>query len=107
MRRALIAVGVVLVLGLAVAAPAVAEDANGAELYAKKCAMCHGKDGVANKMATGSANFNDPEFQKEFSAEKIAEITKNGVPDTKMMKFEGKLTDAEIQAVAAYIKTLK
>jgi mono/diheme cytochrome c family protein len=48
----------------------VAADADGSALYSKKCAMCHGADGVAKATAKGSANFNDPAWQKKARTKK-------------------------------------
>lgn len=91
----------VLVMGVASAAVA-AED--GKALYDSKCAMCHGKDGVAKAMAKGSKNFNDPAFQKEMSAESIEKVTTDG--KNKMPAQKGKLSAEQIKAIADYIKTL-
>ena len=90
---------------LAVVLPAVAAAPDGKALYASKCAMCHGADGVAKKMAEGSANLNDPEWQKKSSVEAIEKVTHDG--KGKMPKFEGKLTAEEIKAISEYVKTLK
>ena len=100
-------VAAIVVVALAVGLPAVAADAppDGKALYASKCAMCHGADGVAKKMAEGSGNFNDPEWQKKTPAETIEKNIHAG--KNKMPKFEGKLTEDQIKAVAAYVKTLK
>src|SRR6185503_10828240 len=64
----------VMVLGLVafVAGPAFSED--GAAVYKAKCAMCHGENGVAKKMAEPSRNFNDPKFQAEVSKDDIVKI---------------------------------
>jgi mono/diheme cytochrome c family protein len=105
MKKGLMLSAIALV-ALAVALPAVAEDApDGKALYASKCAMCHGADGVAKKMAEGSGNFNDPEWQKKTTAETIEKDIHGG--KGKMPKFEGKLTAEQIKAIAAYVKTLK
>jgi cytochrome c6 len=99
-------VAALAIIALAVALPAVAEDApDGKALYASKCAMCHGADGVAKKMAEGSGNFNDPEWQKKTPVETIEKNIHAG--KNKMPKFEGKLTEEQIKAIAAYVKTLK
>ena len=81
-----------------------ADDA-GKALYDKKCAMCHGKDGVAKKMAEGSANLNDPEWQKTASVESIVKVSTEG--KGKMKGLEGKLTEKELKQIAEYVKTLK
>ena len=89
---------------LALGQPALAE-VDGKALYESKCAMCHGKDGVAKPMAKGSSNLNDPAYQKANDAAAIAKVTSEG--KNKMPAYKGKLSDAEIQAVAAHVKTLK
>ncbi len=104
MKRILICVVTGLVLLSAGATTAFAAD--GAKLYNKKCAMCHGKDGVAKSMAEGSANFNDAEFRENTSLEDIVCITTEGIPDSDMPAYEGKFSPEEIQAIAEYIKTL-
>jgi len=89
----------------ATAPAAAAAPADGKALYAAKCAMCHGADGMAKKMAAGSANFNDAEWQKKTTAETIEKTVTEG--KNKMTKWEGKLTAEQIKAVAAYVKTIK
>ncbi|HEX6852760.1 MAG TPA: cytochrome c [Candidatus Polarisedimenticolaceae bacterium] len=86
------------------AVPAFAEP-DGKALYESKCAMCHGKDGVAKPMAKGSANFNDPAFQKANDAAAIAKVASEG--KNKMPAYKDKLSAADIQAIAAHVKTLK
>ena len=100
--RGTIALLVTLAL-IAAAAPAVAAD--GAALYKSKCAMCHSDNGVAKKMAEGSANLNDPKWQEANSLEAIAKVIADG--KGKMKGFKDKLQPEEIQAVAAHVKTLK
>ncbi len=93
----------VLLASLAAAPAALAED-EGQALYDKKCAMCHGKDGVAKAMAKGSANLNDAEWQKATSVEDIVKVTLEG--KGKMPKYDGKLTHEQIKSVAEYVKKL-
>jgi mono/diheme cytochrome c family protein len=88
--------------------PAVAEEGapkdEGQELYQKKCAMCHGANGVAKPTGKGSANLNDPEWQKATTDEAIAKVTLEG--KNKMPKFEGKLTPEQVQAIIDHIRKL-
>ncbi len=111
MKKMLIAT--VAVAGLALIAtfapqPVVAEDDVSPEaiqaLYEKKCGMCHGKDGVAKKMGTGSGNFNDAEWKKATSKDAIVKVTTEG--EGKMPKYTGKLTAAQIDAIADYVLKL-
>jgi cytochrome c6 len=95
---------VLILLLVAAASPALlAED--GKSLYNSKCAMCHGKDGVAKKLAEGSANLNDPEWQEKTSVEEIAKLTAEG--KGKMKGYADKLSAEQIQMIAEYVKTLK
>jgi cytochrome c6 len=84
---------------LASAAVARAE-ATGAEVYAKRCAMCHGKDGkpsaVGQKM--GAADLGGTKLGEA----EIAKVVAEG--KGKMAGFKGKITDAEIEAVSKYVK---
>ena len=74
-------------------------------LYDKKCAMCHGKDGVAKKMGKGSANLNDPEWQEKTTIEEIIEVTAEG--KGKMPEYKDKLSVEQMKLIAEYIMTLK
>jgi cytochrome c6 len=104
MRKVLAAMAVLVIVGSS-ASPALAEEAkpDGKALYASKCAMCHGADGVAKAMGKPSANFNDPAFAA--SVDEIVKITMEG-KGKKMPKFEGKLTAEQAHAVAEHVKTL-
>jgi mono/diheme cytochrome c family protein len=93
---------VILAVAVLVAAPVLAAE-DGAALYKSKCAMCHGADGVAKKMAEPSRNFNDPKFQGEMTKEAIAKVVAEGKGKMKPVK----LTPEQIDAVASHVKTMK
>ena len=77
------------------------------------CAQCHGKSGAANtKMGKqlNAKDLTDPKVQAAFSDAKATESIKNGVKENgkmTMKAFAGKLTDDEIKALVAYVRTLK
>jgi mono/diheme cytochrome c family protein len=81
--------------------------------WVNNCAQCHGPDGRANtKMGKqlSAKDLTDPKVQASFSDAKAAEVIKNGVKQngkTTMKAFGGKLTDDEIKALVAYVRTLK
>ena len=104
MRRVILVLSVVAV-GALLLAPGLAADGDGKSIYDKKCAMCHGKDGVAKKLGKGSANLNDPEWQENTTLEEIIRVTAEG--EGKMPGYEDKLTPEQIKLVAEYIKTLR
>ena len=92
----------VSLLGIATAIPAFAQN-SGAAIYKSKCQMCHLADGSGNK------GMKVPPFSADASEASLIAATRNGVSagPAKMPAYAGKLTDAEIHSVAAYIKTLK
>jgi len=81
--------------------------------WSNNCAQCHGPTGKGDtKMGqmVGAMDLTDPKKQASFSDAKAAEAIKNGVKQngkTTMKAFAGKLTDAEIKALVAYVRTLK
>jgi mono/diheme cytochrome c family protein len=79
----------------------------GADTYKAKCAMCHGATGTGNA-GMKVPPFKSPESVKATDAALITAITKGA--DTgavKMPAYAGKLTDAQIKDVVAYIRTLQ
>jgi mono/diheme cytochrome c family protein len=80
---------------------------SGADTYKSKCQMCHGADGLGNtpvgKMAK-IVSLKDPTVVSATNADLIAVVT-NG--KNKMPPNKGKLTDDQITAVVAYIRTLQ
>ena len=95
---------VLVVLGLGCAGWA-ADAPDGKALYESKCAVCHGKDGVAKSTAKGAANLNDPKFQEANSKDVIVKVITEG--KEKMKPLKDKLTPEQNQAIAAHVKTLK
>jgi mono/diheme cytochrome c family protein len=81
--------------------------------WASNCAQCHGADGRANtKMGQqlSAKDLTDPKVQASFSDAQAAKVIKEGVKQgskTTMKAFGGKLTDEEIKALVAYVRTLK
>ena len=67
--------------------------ADGAATYTAKCKMCHGANGEKNFANLGAAD-----------ADLIKAVTDG---KGKMPAYKGKLSDDDIKAVVAYIKTLK
>ena len=99
-------VAAVILLAASMAVPAFAQGP-GADTYKAKCAMCHGADGLAATAMGKSmkiASFKDPAQVKMTDAQLIASTT-NG--KGKMPAYTGKLTDAQIKDVVAYIRTLQ
>jgi mono/diheme cytochrome c family protein len=86
--------------------PALAQS-SGADTYKAKCMMCHAADGSGSTPAgksMGAIPFSSPDLVKASDADLVA-ATKNG--KGKMPAYSGKLTDGQITAVIAYIRTLQ
>jgi mono/diheme cytochrome c family protein len=100
---------------LVLSAPAFAAE-DGAKLYAANCASCHGDTGQADSPTAQAllprpASFADPEFWKTRDDAAVKEVIKNGgaaVGKSPMMIAWGAtLNDAQIDAIIAFLKTLK
>jgi mono/diheme cytochrome c family protein len=92
-------------IGIAIAISAVHAQTSGAATYKAKCQMCHGADGMGATPAGKAMKaipFNDPQIAGKSDAELIA-ATKNG--KGKMPAYAAKLSDGDIKAVVAYIRT--
>jgi cytochrome c6 len=96
-------VPIALMASFGLAVPVLAAE-DGKALYESKCAMCHGMDGVAKKMAAGSKNFNDPAWKKGATVDSIVKDTKDGVG--KMKGMGDKLNAEQMKAIAEYTLTL-
>lgn len=96
----------VLTIALLVAAtPMLASD--GAAIFKAKCVMCHGADG-AGQTPMGKnlklRSLGSAEVQKQTDAELVKWISDG---KGKMPAYKEKLTPADINAVVAFIRTLK
>jgi mono/diheme cytochrome c family protein len=80
---------------------AVAQDA--AATYKAKCAMCHGADGKGSAMGTkmGARDFASAEVKAETDAQ-LTDIINKG--KGKMPAYTGKLSDADVKGLVAYIR---
>ena len=81
--------------------------AAGAAIFKAKCAMCHGPDGAGKTgmgKSLGLKDFSSKEVQSQSDADLI-KITTDG--KGKMPSYKAKLSEEEIKAVVAFIRTLK
>ncbi len=99
-------IAVLALLSASLALPAVAQQ-SGEATWKAKCAMCHGADGIGNTPVGKNMklrSLKSPEDIKATDAE-LFKDTKSGVG--KMQGYAGKLTDAQINDVVSYIRTLQ
>jgi cytochrome c553 len=79
----------------------------------KNCAMCHGKDGkgqttVGRKLQI--KDFTDPKTQAALTDDQATKFIKEGITQDgqlKMKAFADKLSDDEIKALIAHVRSFK
>lgn len=77
------------------------------------CATCHGKDGSGNTMMGKKLNtkdYRDPKVQAVFSDGEAERAIKEGVKTNgkeTMKAFGGKVSDTDVKALVAYIRSFK
>ena len=102
-----------IALGLLAVSAVSSHAADAKENWDKNCAACHGKDGTANTkmgMKLNAKNLTDPKVQASFTDAKAAQSIKEGIKEdgkTKMKAFGDKLSDDDIKALVAYVRSLK
>lgn len=84
--------------------PLLAADLKAPELYKAKCAICHGPNGNAKV----PLNLGSDPVQKMTDQELVAAIATGELPKRPAHSFKDKgLTDEQIRALVAYIRSLK
>lgn len=100
MTKRIIIVGL---LAAFIALPLACWAESAADVYKAKCAMCHGAD-AKGKMA-GTHDWTSADVQKMSDAD-LTKLIVDGKPP-KMPAQKGKLTDAQVKEMVAYIRSLK
>lgn len=96
----------ILALALVLSAFSVAADSGG-DLFATKCAACHAKDGSGSTTMGKNLKIRDlgsADVQKQ-SDKELQDIVTKG--KGKMPSYSGKLSDAQINDLVKFIRTLK
>jgi mono/diheme cytochrome c family protein len=94
----------VLVSGLAQAKPAPITKAQSVVLYNTHCQICHGAGGTGSPLMAGSA-FVGRKWKHGTTPQAITATITNGVPQTAMLPFKGRLSPAEISALATLVRS--
>lgn len=102
-----------LVVTLLVASAISGRAADAKALWTANCTPCHGANGTGDtKMGKtlGAMDLTDPKKQSSFTDAQATAAIKDGVKQggkTTMKAFGGKLSDDDIKALVAYVRTLK
>jgi mono/diheme cytochrome c family protein len=97
------------ILAAAVVSAAGPAKADGAAVFEKKCATCHGKDGKGATAMGKKLQIKDlatPEIQAKSDAELEGKVAA-GNAEKKMPSFKDKLTADEIKAAVQHVRTFK
>ena len=106
-------IAVLIIITLLVASPLAVPAADAKANWANNCVQCHGAAGKGDtKMGKmlNAADLTDPKKQASFTDAQAAAAIKDGIKQngkTAMKAFGGKLSDDEIKALVAYVRTLK
>jgi mono/diheme cytochrome c family protein len=104
---------VTVVVSLCIASALSMKAADPKANWANNCAQCHGPSGKGDtKMGKmlNAMDLTDPKKQASFTNAQATAAIKDGIKQngkTTMKAFGGKLTDDEIKALVAYVRTLK
>ena len=104
---------ITLTFALFISAPLVVRAADAKANWDSNCAQCHGAAGKGDtKMGKmlNAADLTDPKKQASFTDAQATAAIKDGIKQngkTTMKAFGGKLSDGEIKALVAYVRTLK
>jgi mono/diheme cytochrome c family protein len=96
---------IALLLTAIISSAGIAAAADAAATWAAHCASCHGKDGSGNTMMGKKLGVKDYTKDQGFSDADATNVIKNG--KDKMKGFGAKLSDTDIKALVAYVRTLK
>jgi cytochrome c oxidase cbb3-type subunit II len=81
--------------------------ATGERVYAAHCVQCHGQDGRGDGSAAGEFTIAPTNFRiQRPSMNSSLRAMREGVRGTRMASWTGRLSESEIVAVAAYVRSL-
>jgi len=95
----------VVLMAMAAASPAMADPA---EAWRKYCLSCHGAQGSGETKAGRNHKLPDmrtSSWQSSLSDEEVLRLIRDGKKDTKMKPFGRKLSEADLKALVARIRS--
>lgn len=79
--------------------------ADAGALWGQQCASCHGKDGSGNTAMGKKLGVKNYSKEQGFSDAEATNVIKNG--KGKMKAYKDKLSDTDVKALVAYVRSLK
>jgi mono/diheme cytochrome c family protein len=101
------------VITFTVFAPLAGRAADVKALWDKHCVSCHAKDGSGNTRMgkqSGAKDYRDPKVQEAMTDESALKVIKEGLTEKgkeRMKPYTDKLSEEEMKALIAYIRTFK
>lgn len=96
---------ILFLVAITIASAGIGVAADAAAIWAQHCASCHGKNGSGNTVMGKKLGVKDYTKEQGFSDVEATNIIKNG--KGKMKGFKDKLSDADVKALVAYVRSLK
>lgn len=89
-------------------AAAAVRAAEPAQVYARSCAPCHGKEGKPSPVFArqGVKDFTDPAWKKATTDAQVEKAIREGKKGTMMASFEKQLSPQEIKALVSHVRKL-
>ena len=78
---------------------------DGSAIFRNNCASCHGADGKGDP-GLKTPDFTSPQVQASLTDRQMEDIIRHGKEGTMMPAWEGKLSDADIQTVGGFLRSL-
>lgn len=80
----------------------------GEKLFQNNCSFCHGADGTGKNwigqfLEPHPRNLRDPIFMSGLTRERLAQVIRDGLPNTSMPAWKNVLGSTDIRAITAYI----
>ena len=94
-----------VIVSIVCASSGAAFGADASALWGQHCASCHGKDGSGNTAMGKKLGVKDYTKTQSFSDAEAANVIKSG--KGKMKGFAAKLSDADVKALVAYVRSFK
>jgi mono/diheme cytochrome c family protein len=94
-----------LVITVIITSAGISFGADASATWNANCASCHGKDGSGNTMMGKKLAVKDYSKEQSFSDAEATNVIKNG--KGKMKGYKDKLSDADVKALVAYVRSLK
>lgn len=102
------------VLAMLLAAPSLAHASDGGELWMKHCKKCHGEEGKGDTpmgKRFSVPDYTDPAVQEAMTDEAIRASIIDGKTNEDgkmvMLAFGKRLSDEDVEALVAYVRSLK